>query len=1031
MQYVVQKKGFRIFSVIALVMATMVLVFLAGNVNAAPTGPFEIDTFAKDVGGNPVPCAPAATECPKKSYYSGNGELDGGDGKADDWAQGTSNNGLFLPSASAPHTATPLGPCYGSNVDMNPAIAYTTRFICDGFTGISGAPERSIVSPAGDIPEDIWQITTSNNLTPKDDISHGYFAQLVQDCSGTPHNIVVVGMERGNNEGSNHWGIELNAVAPTGLQTIADGLSPAADFALNFNRVIGDVFVSVDLEKGGDEPGILVTQVSGFLGNGDATFVAASAAGECLGQFPAATTSTNLVEQLAPPWNTPACDPTVADDAPNSCRIANGLGTGPVDQGPSSCTLPDIPKKDNTKIACTIVPERDFVEVAIDLTAYGVARGCFADVLLTTRSAPPGTNTLPAVDLGGADIKDVTAAVLPPCAISWEKRDQSQGTSGSHPLQGGATFTIAPNPDACDDANATGPDDVSPVTVADDISTSDAPDVVPDADDDAGQFSLPDICPANYTITETAAPSGYATDTDTTRTCEVSVVTPTCVIGSTLTAPPSTDDEGTRDGSGQCTDNECDFHNRRGSVAWEKRDGSVTPSPLQPGATFTVSPNPDACLDANADGADDASPITVVDGGANDDADGSDGVFSVGPACTATYTITETVAPPGYALPANPTRTCQVTAAALSCVIGGQTFDDCLHADAAERDFCNRLGSLEWEKRSDIDGHLQGEATFTVDGAATNQPGGVAGEDGPFACRTSVDVDPVTVVDNILPDADPDAGQLRLENVCLGSYTITETDAKDGFAIDPDPDRVCVVTTATLSCVVGSALQAPPAGSDPPTGNDDCPDGGDADTDESDFCNLVGSLYWEKRGKDVSTAETGNELLPGFGFTVTGTGVNKVVTDCTIGPCAAGGDQNAAAGKFCIDLMPIGVQLTIDETSKATGYIQTVPANDGDLSKTLAVSSKCSGGASSANDAGDFINQPLSKFEIKFICLAPSPSDATKCATAAKISCPTPAISPTPNDATPNAFDDISEVYGDALTTLLEGTYNCTIVIDP
>jgi len=1031
MQYIVEKRGHRILPLIALVIATAFLVLLAGNVSAVPTGPFEIDVFATDVDGNPVPCAPASTECPKKSYYSGNGDLDGGDGKADDWAQGAFNNGVFLPSASAPHTATPLGPCYGSNVDLNPAITYTSRFICDGFTGISGAPERSIVSPAGDIPQDVWQITTSNNLTPKDDLSHGYFVQLTQDCSGTPHNIVVVGMERGNNEGANHWGIELNAVAPTGLQTVADGLSPAADFALNFNRVVGDVFVSVDLEKGGDEPGILVTQVSGFLANDDATFVAASATGECVGQFAAATTSTNLLEQLTPPWNTPVCDTTEADDAPNSCRIANGLGTGPVDQGPSSCTLPDIPKKDNTKIACTTLPKRDFVEIAIDLTAYNVARGCFADVLLTTRSAPPGTNTLPVVDLGGADIKDVSAAVLPPCAISWEKRDQSQGSAGSHPLQGGATFTISPNPDACDDPNPTGPDDDSPLTVLDDISASDSPDVVPDADDDAGQFSLPDVCPGNYTITESAAPSGFARDTDTTRGCNVSVVAPSCVVGTALTAPPSTDDEGTRDGSGQCTDNECDFHNRRGSVAWEKRDGALLTGdppahPLQPGATFTVAPDPDDCTDGTV--GDDPGPITVVDGGANDDGDGSDGVFAVGPACAATYTITETVAPPGYALPANPVRTCEVTTVALSCVVGTQGTDDCANATA---DFCNRLGSLEWEKRSDIDGHLQGEATFTVDGAVANQPGGVAGEDGPFACHTAVDVDPVTVVDNSAPDVDTDLGQLRLENVCLGSYTITETDAKDGFAIDPNPTRVCTVTAVALSCVIGSPLLPPPAPGELPTGNDDCPDGGDADTNGSDFCNLVGSLYWEKRGKDASTLETGDELLPGFGFTVTGKGE---IADCTIGPCAAGGDQNADKGKFCLDQMPIGVLLTIDETSKATGYIQTVPVNDGDLTKTLLTSSKCSGGASTANDAGDFINQPLSKFKIDFICVAFSPNDLTEprdCATKAKITCPTPAITPTPDDLTPTAFDDISETYGNATSTLLEGLYKCEIDIDP
>ena len=186
----------------------------------------------------------------------------------------------------------------------------------------------------------------------------------------------------------------------------------------------------------------------------------------------------------------------------------------------------------------------------------------------------------------------------------------------------------------------------------------------------------------------------------------------------------------------------------------------------------------------------------------------------------------------------------------------------------------------------------------------------------------------------------------------------------------------------------------------------------------------MGSVYWEKRGKDASTPAAGDELLPGFGFTVTGKGV---VTDCTSGPCPAGGDQNPAAGKFCLDQMPINVLLTIDETSKATGYIQTSPANNGDLTVTLTSSSKCSG---SPTNAGTFINEPLSKFEIKFICVAQSPSGSGACATQAEITCPTALPNP---DGTPTAppLDDTDETYGDGTATLLAGTYNCTIVIDP
>ena len=93
----------------------------------------------------------------------------------------------------------------------------------------------------------------------------------------------------------------------------------------------------------------------------------------------------------------------------------------------------------------------------------------------------------------------------------------------------------------------------------------------------------------------------------------------------------------------------------------------------------------------------------------------------------------------------------------------------------------------------------------------------------------------------------------------------------------------------------------------------------------------------------------------------------------------------------------------------------------------MTTSSTCSG---TPDDAGDFINTPLSKFKIDFICVAYSPSNPGQCATQAEITCPTalPDL-----DGTPGAppFDDVSETYGNGISTLLPDTYNCTIVIDP
>ncbi|MDO8613298.1 MAG: SpaA isopeptide-forming pilin-related protein [Dehalococcoidia bacterium] len=418
-------------------------------------------------------------------------------------------------------------------------------------------------------------------------------------------------------------------------------------------------------------------------------------------------------------------------------------------------------------------------------------------------------------------------------SISWEKRNDLGA------LQGGATFTLSPNPDACLDDNATGADDASPITVNDDVLVDDPDANLVDDDNDAGQISVGPACLATYTVTETVAPSGFALDDDVTRVETVSDVANGAdddgdtvvddqeelfaIIGTadftthppSLPAPPGTADN--------CPDptptagsdgDETDFCNRRGSLEWEKRDGSVTGNPLQGGATFTVSPNPDACVDDNATGADDASPITVNDDVLVDDPDANlvdddndAGQFQISPACLAAYTITETVPPPGYALPASASRTCTVSATELNCVVGTQGTDDCANTTANEQDFCNRRGSLAWEKRLETTATphpLQGGATFTV-------------SPNPDACvddnaTGADDASPITVNDDVLvddPDAnlvddDNDAGQFLISPACLATYTVTETVAPVGVQIDDDPDRVVTVSLADLNAVIGT-----------------------------------------------------------------------------------------------------------------------------------------------------------------------------------------------------------------------------------
>ncbi len=117
--------------------------------------------------------------------------------------------------------------------------------------------------------------------------------------------------------------------------------------------------------------------------------------------------------------------------------------------------------------------------------------------------------------------------------------------------------------------------------------------------------------------------------------------------------------------------------NRLGSIAWEKRATDANPV-LLAGATFEISPNPLTGVGA----------LIVVDGGAND-ADGlANGVLQVNNVLLGTYTITETVAPPGFAIDNDPTRLVTVSVGDLNAVIGVRGVDNA--GDTDESDFHNR-----------------------------------------------------------------------------------------------------------------------------------------------------------------------------------------------------------------------------------------------------------------------------------------------------------------------------------------------------
>ena len=182
----------------------------------------------------------------------------------------------------------------------------------------------------------------------------------------------------------------------------------------------------------------------------------------------------------------------------------------------------------------------------------------------------------------------------------------------------------------------------------------------------------------------------------------------------------------------------------------KKVDGS---GKALPGATFTIAPNP---LPGQSSGS-----LVVTDGGSSD-ADGSaNGTVSLPRVNAGTYTVTETAPPGGYL----------IDSAAGQQVTVAPTQDKTLR-------FTNSLGSVAFTKTYAGAAPSTG-ATFRLDRThrwdfATSPAALVAGS-----------FESVTVVDNGLGDDDPALGAISVQGLKSGQWTITETAAPTGWAVDP------------------------------------------------------------------------------------------------------------------------------------------------------------------------------------------------------------------------------------------------------
>ncbi|MEV5071036.1 DUF11 domain-containing protein [Microbacterium sp. LMI12-1-1.1] len=170
----------------------------------------------------------------------------------------------------------------------------------------------------------------------------------------------------------------------------------------------------------------------------------------------------------------------------------------------------------------------------------------------------------------------------------------------------------------------------------------------------------------------------------------------------------------------------------------------VNGTPLA-GAEFSISPNP-----------------TTGTGSTTGTTDANGKIVFNGNVLPGVYTVTETKAPTGYLLPTsdNPQQV---------------TLGD---AESKTLTFVDPLGTVTWLKH-DGAGNLLGGATFQV----VADTGGVAAGAASF---------PRTVVDNGTNDTDPAPGVIKVVNVPIGTYTVTETAAPTGYVLDTTPQNFAI-----------------------------------------------------------------------------------------------------------------------------------------------------------------------------------------------------------------------------------------------
>lgn len=357
-----------------------------------------------------------------------------------------------------------------------------------------------------------------------------------------------------------------------------------------------------------------------------------------------------------------------------------------------------------------------------------------------------------------------------------------------------------------------------------------------DTDDTAGELSLANLALGTWTVEETDAPNGFVKDSD------VETVTVTATGQSTIPIFVNIPQQ----------------HGVPGTLRWFKHNDNQQ---LLGGATFQV------CRTAAVTGAPIVDTCLTVTDNSAPDVDETAGELQLEQLALGTWTIKESSAPAGYILDST-TKPVILTADNASNADGDPLIPVFVNTT---RQYYEPKGTLRWLKH-DEGGDLLGGATFQ-------------------ACLgTSC----VTVVDNSAPDTDPDAGEFELRELALGTWTITEVEAPDGFVRDIGAEPV--ILSADNPANAGTAVPV------------------FVNVEEAEI-EVLGDLGWLK-------VDDQQEQLGGATFEVCHTvdiNGSDIEGDCLTVVDNRAPDVDADAGELALSDVPLGVW-TIEETKAPKGY---------------------------------------------------------------------------------------------------------------